>query len=73
MADSNPQSSGLRSHLVEYGDQEFAAFLRRSFVHSMGLVEGNLEKPVIGIVNTFSELNHCHLGLKDLAAAVKRV
>jgi dihydroxy-acid dehydratase len=72
MAESNSQSGGLRSRLAEYGDQEFAAFLRRSFVHSMGLAEGNLEKSVIGIVNTFSELNHCHLGLNDLAAAVKR-
>ncbi|ACZ42864.1 Dihydroxy-acid dehydratase [Thermobaculum terrenum ATCC BAA-798] len=29
-------------------------------------------KPVIGIANTWSELNNCNLGLRALAAAVKR-
>lgn len=72
MADSKSQPSGLHSRLAQYGDQKFAAYLRRSFVHSMGLAKDNLEKPVVGIVNTYSELNHCHLGLNNLATAVKR-
>ncbi|MBL8056970.1 MAG: dihydroxy-acid dehydratase [Anaerolineales bacterium] len=29
-------------------------------------------KPVIGVANSWSELNNCHLGLRGLAAAVKR-
>ncbi len=70
-AKPNP-ARGLGSRLTQYGDPEFAAYLRRSFANAMGLAHDNLEKPVIGIVNTFSELNHCHLGLNDLAAAVKR-
>ena len=28
--------------------------------------------PIVGIVNTFSELNHCHRGLRELCEAVKR-
>ena len=72
MDDLDSQSSGLRSRLAQYGDQEFATFLRRTFVHSVGMSPENLEKPVVGIVNTFSELNHCHHGMRDLVEAVKR-
>ena len=72
MDDSKEQTTGLRSRLAQYGDKAFAAYLRRTFVNSMGLERENLDKPVIGIVNTFSELNHCHLGMKGLAEAVKR-
>jgi len=38
----------------------------------MGLSNEDLEKPVIGICNTWSELNHCHRHLRDVAEAVKR-
>lgn len=69
-----PQQSkgGLHRRLAQYGDQAFAAYLRRTFVNSMGFSRENYTKPVIGVVNTFSELNHCHLGLKSLVEAVKR-
>ncbi len=72
MDDLDSRESGLRSRLAQYGDKEFAAFLRRTFVHSVGLSPDNLDKPVIGIVNTFSELNHCHQGMRDLVESVKR-
>jgi dihydroxy-acid dehydratase len=38
----------------------------------MGLSNEDLEKPVIGICNTWSELNPCHRHLRDVAEAVKR-
>jgi dihydroxy-acid dehydratase len=63
---------GLTSRLTEYGDRAFAAYLRRSFARSMGLSDEALAKPVVGIVNTFSELNNCHRGLPELIEAVKR-
>jgi len=63
---------GLGRRLTEYGDKEFALFLRRSFAQSMGLSKESLDKPIIGIVNTYSELNNCHRGFRDLAEAVKR-
>jgi dihydroxy-acid dehydratase len=63
---------GLGRRLTEYGDKEFALFLRRSFAQSMGLSKDSLLKPIVGIVNTYSELNNCHRGFRDLAEAVKR-
>src|SRR5215470_5860420 len=63
---------GLERRLTEYGDKEFALFLRRSFAQSMGLGKESLDKPIVGIVNTYSELNNCHRGFRELAEAVKR-
>src|SRR5687768_14844636 len=63
---------GLGRRLTEYGDKEFALFLRRSFAQSMGFGKEALEKPIVGIVNTYSELNNCHRGFRELAEAVKR-
>ncbi len=64
--------TGLGSRLVEYGDRELALFLRRSVAQSMGFSREALDRPIVGIVNTFSELNHCHRGLRELCEAVKR-
>lgn len=63
---------GLANNLTEYGDDEFALYLRRSFAKSMGYSDEALSKPIVGIVNTFSELNNCHRGFRELAEAVKR-
>ena len=63
---------GLRGKLTEYGDREFAAFIRRSFAKSMGLSGEALGKPVVGIIDTSSDLNNWHRGLPELIAAVKR-
>src|SRR5262245_24145559 len=63
---------GLGRRLTEYGDKEFALFLRRSFAQSMGLGKDALDKPIVGVVNTYSELNNCHRGFRELAEAVKR-
>jgi dihydroxy-acid dehydratase len=63
---------GLARRLTEYGDKEFALFLRRSFARSMGYSREALGKPIVGILNTWSELNNCHRGFRELAEAVKR-
>jgi dihydroxy-acid dehydratase len=63
---------GLIGRLTEYGDRDFAAFFRRACARSMGLGKEALGKPVIAIVNTFSEFNNCHRGLPELIDAVKR-
>src|SRR5215813_9317597 len=68
----NEEPHGLARNLTEYGDKDFALFLRRSFARSMGYSDGVLAKPIIGIVNTYSELNNCHRGFRELAEAVKR-
>ncbi len=66
----NPQ--GFATRLTEYGDRDFALFLRRSFAQSMGFSDEALGKPIVGIVNTYSELNNCHRGFPELVQAVKR-
>ncbi len=63
---------GLATRLTEYGDRDFALFLRRSFAQSMGYSDEALGKPIVGIVNTYSELNNCHRGFPELVQAVKR-
>jgi dihydroxy-acid dehydratase len=61
-----------RGRLTWYGDADFSTFMRRAFAKGMGLTDADLEKPVIGIANTWSELNHCNSHLREVAAAVKR-
>jgi dihydroxy-acid dehydratase len=63
---------GIRRGLTSYGDSGFSTFIRRAFCKGMGLSNEDLDKPVIGICNTWSELNHCHRHLRDVAEAVKR-
>ncbi|MCY4023333.1 MAG: dihydroxy-acid dehydratase [Anaerolineaceae bacterium] len=70
MAEKRPP--GLAGGLTEYGDREFAQYLRRSFASAMGHTAQSLGKPVVGVLNTWSELNNCHRGLRELAEAVKR-
>jgi len=66
------QPGGLGGHLTSYGDQGFSRFLRRSFAKGMGLGDASLNRPVIGIAQTWSELNPCHGHFRQLAEAVKR-
>src|SRR5215510_8609501 len=63
--------TGLSRNLTHYGDLEFAMFLRRSFIRSAGYSDDALDKSIVGIINTFSELNPCHRGIPELIAAVK--
>ena len=43
---------GLVKGLTNYGDPEFAAYLRRSFAKSMGYSNEMLDRPIIGIAAT---------------------
>jgi dihydroxy-acid dehydratase len=63
---------GLSRGLTQYGDRDFARYLRRSFAKSMGYSSEMLERPVVGIASTFSEFNNCHRYVPELVAAVKR-
>jgi dihydroxy-acid dehydratase len=52
---------------------EYYAFARRAWLRSEGFNRDIFEgKPVIGIANSWSELNNCNLHLKQVAEAVKR-
>jgi dihydroxy-acid dehydratase len=63
---------GLASGLTNYGDPDFALYLRRSFARSMGYSTDLLSRPVIGIADTFSGFNNCHRHFPELIEAVKR-
>jgi dihydroxy-acid dehydratase len=63
---------GLDGGLTNYGDPDFARFLRRSFARSMGLSTELLDKPVVGIAVTPSGFNNCHRGMPELVEAVSR-
>ncbi len=64
--------SGMRRNLTAYGDEEFSLFLRRAFIKAMGYTDEALERPIIGITNTFSGFNACHRTVPELIEAVKR-
>lgn len=63
----------LRSQdYFDFHDGEFWSFIHRAFLKGTGVLDSDLNKPVIGICNTFSELNKCHTHFRELAQAVKR-
>ena len=66
------EAHGFDRGLTNYGDRDFARYLRRSFARSMGLSNELLNKPVIGIAMTPSGFNNCHRGMDDLVEAVSR-
>lgn len=63
---------GLRKGLTSYGDAEFSLFLRSAFIKAMGYSEDALDRPIVGITNTYSDYNPCHGNVPDLIEAVKR-
>lgn len=66
------EKKGITRGLTNYGDQGFAAYLRRSFIKSMGYTTDMLERPIVGIASTGSGFNNCHRMMPELVEAVKR-
>jgi dihydroxy-acid dehydratase len=63
----NKRSSGW------FQTPEYYGFARRAWLRSEGFPADIFDgKPVIGICNSWSELNNCNVHLRDVAAAVKR-
>lgn len=58
----------MRSDIVKKGSTKTA---HRSLFYAMGFTPEDLEKPLIGIVNSFNEIVPGHGHLKDLAQAAK--
>ena len=65
-------SNGLRRKLTSYGDQGFSLFLRKAFIKAMGYSDDALDRPIVGIANTYSDYNPCHGNVPQLIEAVKR-
>jgi dihydroxy-acid dehydratase len=56
-----------------YGGEGLRSFSHRTRTRQLGIgADEHLGKPVIGIVNTWSEINPCHIHLRERAEAVKR-
>jgi dihydroxy-acid dehydratase len=72
MTDTLEPKRGLSRNTANYGDRDFALYLRRSFAKSMGYSQALLDRPVVGIVDTRSDYNNCHRTVPELVAAVKR-
>ncbi|MCW5624160.1 MAG: dihydroxy-acid dehydratase [Burkholderiales bacterium] len=63
---------GFRRNLTNYGDRDFALYLRRSFAQSTGLSRELMGRPIVGIAQTASGFNNCHRQVPELVEAVKR-
>ena len=72
MTQNTPPKTGLRRNTANYGDPDFALYLRKTFAKSMGYSNAMLDKPVVGIVDTGSDFNNCHRTVPELIEAVKR-
>jgi dihydroxy-acid dehydratase len=69
---SHKSAKSLRSHRW-YGPDDLRSFGHRSRAASMGCIHADYEgKPVIGIINTWSDINPCHSHLRERAEDVKR-
>jgi dihydroxy-acid dehydratase len=70
MAYKDPKS--LRSYRW-YGPDDLRSFGHRSRAASMGCIQADYAgKPVIAIINTWSDINPCHSHLRERAESVKR-
>src|SRR5216683_1238565 len=63
---------GLARGLTNYGDPDFALYLRRSFAKSMGYSSAALARPIVGIADSGSGFNNCHRHFPELIDAVRR-
>ncbi len=66
------EPKGMKRGLANYGDAGFSLFLRKAFIKAMGYSDSALERPIIGITNTFSGYNACHRSVPDMIEAIKR-
>ena len=67
-----PTTHKLRSQ-EWFADPAYYGFARRAWLRSEGFTADVFQnKPVIGICNSWSELNNCNVHLRTVAEAVKR-
>ena len=64
--------SFLEKGITSYGDAGFSSFMRKAFSRHLGFDQKDFEKPIIGVCNTYSEINRCHTHFGPIAEAVKR-
>lgn len=72
MSTRKTPGQGLERGLTQYGDRDFARYLRNSFAKSMGYSDEMLGRPIVGICYTPSGFNNCHRHFPEMLEAVKR-
>jgi dihydroxy-acid dehydratase len=63
---------GMKKGLAQYGDAGFSLFLRKAFIKAMGYSDDALDRPIVGITDTYSAYNACHRNVPELIDAIKR-
>lgn len=70
---AQPPTETLASRSTTFfNEPHVAGFTHRAFTKAMGYDDEDMARPVIGICNTYSELNNCNSHLREIAEAVKR-
>ena len=62
---------GMYKNLTSYGDNGFSIFLRKAFIKGLGYTDEMLDKPIVGITNTYSDYNPCNGNVPELIKSVK--
>ncbi len=70
MTDHASRSGLAARNTANYGDKDFALYLRWSFGKSIGYSQAMLDRPVAGIVDTGSAYNNCHRTVPELKRGV---
>ena len=55
-----------------FNEPDAAGLMHRAFTRSLGFDRADMNRPLIGILNTYSEMNNCHAHFPELVEAVKR-
>ena len=55
-----------------FSEPDAAGLMHRAFTRSLGFDRADMNRPLIGILNTYSEMNNCHAHFPELVEAVKR-
>src|SRR5437773_664395 len=65
-------ASGRARSAQWFDRQDIGGFIHRAFTKGSGFTPEDMGRPLIGIAQTWSELNHCNSHLRTVAEAVKR-
>ena len=63
------ENTGINRNLTSYGDRQFSQYMRRAFLASAGYDQTDLQRPIVGIVNTSSDYNICHRQMPEMISA----
>jgi dihydroxy-acid dehydratase len=64
--------NAARRSAAWFARDDVSGFIHRAFTKASGYDAQDLQRPIIGIAQTWSELNHCNSHLRGVAEAVKR-